>query len=69
MAIGRAIAKAYCTAGAKVVMVALHEDKLDEAEREMRFIGASVSKLCGDVAEPDTSQRAVEAALADWGSN
>ena len=28
--IGRAIAKAYCTAGAKVVIVALHDDKLDE---------------------------------------
>ena len=66
--IGRAITKAYCTAGAKVVMVALHDERLDEAEQEMRSIGASVSKLCGDVAEPETSQRAVEAALALGGS-
>ena len=66
--IGRAIAKAYCTAGAKVVMVALHDDKLDEAEQAMRLTGASVSKICGDVAEPETSRRAVDAALTLGGS-
>jgi 3-oxoacyl-[acyl-carrier protein] reductase len=66
--IGRSIAKAYCKAGAKLVIVALHDEKLDEAEEEMRAHGAVVSKICGDVAEPETSRRAVAAALALGGS-
>lgn len=66
--IGRAIAKAYCAAGAKVVILALHDEKLDEAEQEMRSTGASVSKLCGDVAEPETARRAVKSALALGGA-
>jgi 3-oxoacyl-[acyl-carrier protein] reductase len=66
--IGRAVAKAYCTAGSKVVLVALHDEKLDEAEQEMRISGADVRQVCGDVAEPETSQRAVDAALALGGS-
>jgi 3-oxoacyl-[acyl-carrier protein] reductase len=60
--IGRAIADAYCQAGAKVVLVALHDEKLDEAERDLRDGGAEVCKVCGDVSWPETARNAVKAA-------
>jgi 3-oxoacyl-[acyl-carrier protein] reductase len=60
--IGRAIAAAYCAAGAKVVLVALHDDKLEETEREFRSAGWDVVKVCGDVSCPHTARDAVKAA-------
>jgi 3-oxoacyl-[acyl-carrier protein] reductase len=61
--IGRAIAGAYCAEGAKVVLVALHDENLDATEREFLNQGAEVCKVCGDVSKPETARKAVEAAL------
>ena len=63
--IGRATARLLVEAGAKVAITARREQRLVELESEL---GAdSVVWVTGDIADPDTSARLVEAALTKFG--
>jgi len=62
--IGFAIAAGLAKEGARVVLVARREDKLEEAVRKL---GPQASYVVGDVASQDTAARAVEAAVRRHG--
>jgi 3-oxoacyl-[acyl-carrier protein] reductase len=63
--IGFAIAAGLVQEGARVVLVARREDKLEEA---VRTLGAHASYVVGDVASQETAERAVAAAVSRHGS-
>lgn len=62
--IGFAIAAGLAEEGARVVLVARREDKLEEAVRKL---GPHASYVVGDVASQETAARAVEAAVSRHG--
>ncbi|MFE8604670.1 SDR family NAD(P)-dependent oxidoreductase [Archangium violaceum] len=62
--IGFAIAAGLVEEGARVVLVARREDKLEEAVRKL---GPHASYVVGDVASEETAGRAVEAAVSRHG--
>ncbi|HEY0093668.1 MAG TPA: SDR family oxidoreductase [Archangium sp.] len=62
--IGLAIAAGLVGDGARVVLVARREDKLEEAVRKL---GAQASYVVGDVARRETAERAVAAAVSRHG--
>ncbi|MFY0563119.1 SDR family NAD(P)-dependent oxidoreductase [Archangium lansingense] len=62
--IGFAIAAGLVEEGARVVLVARREDKLEEAVRKL---GPHASYVVGDAASQETAARAVEAALSRHG--
>lgn len=62
--IGYAIAAGLVEEGARVVLVARREDKLEEAVRKL---GPHASSVVGDVASRETAERAVEAAVSRHG--
>jgi ribitol 2-dehydrogenase len=62
--IGRAYARSLVGAGARVVLVARSHERLEALAGEL---GGEAAVVAGDVAEPSTGQRAVEAALGSFG--
>lgn len=67
--IGYAIAKLFVEEGAKVIMNALHEERLQKAAdeiNEMGYPGKAVI-LPGDAADEEISKRAVKMALEEFG--
>ena len=54
-------------AGADVVIVARRAEKLAETQREVEAAGRRCVTVSGDVAQPETAQRAVDAALDAFG--
>ncbi|WP_375769921.1 SDR family oxidoreductase [Archangium gephyra] len=62
--IGLAIAAGLVEEGARVVLVARREDKLEEAVRKL---GSHASYVVGDVASRETAERAVAAAVSRHG--
>lgn len=62
--IGFAIAAGLVEEGARVVLVARREDKLEEAVRKL---GPRASHVVGDVANQETAARAVEVAVSRHG--
>jgi NAD(P)-dependent dehydrogenase (short-subunit alcohol dehydrogenase family) len=49
--LGRGLGKALALAGARVVLVARHEDKLNEAVREIQALGGEVYSIAADIGE------------------
>lgn len=62
--IGNAIAAALVAEGARVVLVARREQALADAARRL---GSSAAWISGDIADPETSERAVEHAVRMFG--
>ncbi|HUG84583.1 MAG TPA: SDR family oxidoreductase [Euzebya sp.] len=54
-------------AGADLVLVARRADRLAETEEAVRAVGRECVVVSGDVADPDTATRAVEAAMEAYG--
>ena len=65
--IGYGIAKRLGGEGAKVVMVDVDGDLGEQAASELAARGTPTKLTVGDVAEPDTAERAVQQALDAWG--
>jgi NAD(P)-dependent dehydrogenase (short-subunit alcohol dehydrogenase family) len=65
--IGRAIAAAMGDAGAAVVLVDRAADTVNEVARDLRSAGARVAVVEGSVADRATADRAVAAAVDDFG--
>jgi NAD(P)-dependent dehydrogenase (short-subunit alcohol dehydrogenase family) len=65
--IGRGIAKRLGSEGARLLMVDVSEPRGEDAVSELAAEGIDVRLEVGDVAEPDTAERAVEHAVASWG--
>ena len=52
--LGRGLGEALAASGARVVLVARHEDKLNEAVREIQALGGEVYGIAADIgAAPD----------------
>jgi NAD(P)-dependent dehydrogenase (short-subunit alcohol dehydrogenase family) len=64
---GRAIAQLLGNRGASVVMVDVLEDRLKNAVDELRSGGIQALAVHGSVADANTAQRAVGAAIDSWG--
>jgi 3-oxoacyl-[acyl-carrier protein] reductase len=62
--IGRAIAKAAAARGAKVVLAARDEGKLEEVVREIAAAGGAAEPLKLDVKDPEAARAAIETVLA-----
>lgn len=66
-ALGSAVAKAYGYQGAKVVMTARNEKKLQELEAEFKAEGIECASVTGDPAVETDMKKVVEVALATFG--
>jgi len=66
--IGYAIARKFADNGASLILIALHEERLSKAQKEIRKTGGNVEILFGDIAEPDFSQRIVKRTLEIFGT-
>src|SRR3989442_486913 len=49
--LGRALGKALASVGARVVLVARHSDRLDEAVQEIRGLGGEAYGIAADIGE------------------
>jgi 3-oxoacyl-[acyl-carrier protein] reductase len=65
--IGYGIAKRLGSEGAKIVVVDFDSDLGEQAASELAARGTPTELTLGDVAEPDTAERAVQQALDSWG--
>jgi NAD(P)-dependent dehydrogenase (short-subunit alcohol dehydrogenase family) len=65
--IGRAIAGALAHAGARVVVVAREERRLDETVRELRAAGRAAVAISADVGDRDALDKAADAAAGEFG--
>ena len=65
--IGRAIAGALAHAGARVVVVAREERRLDETVRELRAAGRAAVAISADVGDRDALARAADAVAGEFG--
>jgi NAD(P)-dependent dehydrogenase (short-subunit alcohol dehydrogenase family) len=65
--IGRAIAGALAHAGARVVVVAREERRLDETVRELRAAGRAAVAVSADLGDRDALARAADAAAGEFG--
>ena len=65
--IGRAIAHRFAVDGARIGLVARGEDGLAAAKREVEDLGGNALVLPGDIADPDTSERAAAAVEERFG--
>jgi NAD(P)-dependent dehydrogenase (short-subunit alcohol dehydrogenase family) len=65
--IGRAIALAYARAGSDVAVLARGTDELKELANEIEVLGRRCLVLTCDVSDRDQAERAVEAAVEEFG--
>ena len=65
--IGEAIARAYACEGARLVIHSRSRDRAGRVVDAMRAEGHDALPATGDVREPDTAARLVEAAMTRWG--
>lgn len=65
--VGRAVARAYGRRGARVGLVARDETALQAAADEIVASGGEALPCPGDVADPDTTERAATAVEERWG--
>jgi len=65
--LGRAIANKFATHGASLVLVATNEERLNLSAGEIRIKGGKVEVIAGDIANPDFSERIVDATLNKFG--
>ncbi len=64
---GAATAKAFAEAGAAVVLVDHHEDKLNAVAGELTAAGARAIAIVGDVSDEALAKSAVERAVSEFG--
>jgi meso-butanediol dehydrogenase/(S,S)-butanediol dehydrogenase/diacetyl reductase len=65
--LGRATAIAFAAENASVCLVDINADGLQQTEREIRAIGASVISCCADIASKPNCQQAIDAAVNQFG--
>jgi NAD(P)-dependent dehydrogenase (short-subunit alcohol dehydrogenase family) len=65
--IGRSAAESLVALGAKVVINGRRKDILTEAQSQIDASGKKVTTVAGDIANPVTAQRMIEAALKHFG--
>lgn len=65
--LGVAFAKALAEAGADLVLVARRAEKLAQTQQLVQASGRRAITVAGDVANPDTAQRVIDAATAEFG--
>ncbi|WP_420548726.1 SDR family oxidoreductase [Curvivirga sp.] len=65
--IGEATARLFASEGAKLVIGARREDKLNALAREIKNEGGSVTVLAGDVTSEDYNKKLVEIAFESYG--
>ena len=65
--VGYATARALATRGARVVITARGERRLEESRKKLAELGADVESVSGDVADWDDAQRMVRAATDRFG--
>ena len=65
--IGYGIARRLGSEGARVAMVDYDASLSEQAASELNARGIEISMTVGDVAEPDTAERACQQALDEWG--
>jgi NAD(P)-dependent dehydrogenase (short-subunit alcohol dehydrogenase family) len=65
--IGLATAREAGKAGAKLILVARNAEALDTLAAELRAAGGEAHPVPGDIAEPETAERAAAAAIAQFG--
>jgi 3-oxoacyl-[acyl-carrier protein] reductase len=66
--LGRAIAEKFAQNGAKLVLIALHEETLSQAKSELINIGSDVEILKGDIADPDFSHKISRFSIEKFGT-
>ena len=66
--IGRVLAKGLSAAGARVVVVALRADRLEELVREIEQSGGIAAAVQADVTDADSIERAFDAAEQTFGT-
>ena len=57
--LGRAIVQIFARHGAKIGLVARGLERLEETQREVEYLGGEAVIIQGDVADPETTRRAV----------
>jgi NAD(P)-dependent dehydrogenase (short-subunit alcohol dehydrogenase family) len=65
--VGRATARAFGSAGARIALVARGAERLEAAAREVRERGGEALPIAADVADPDAVERAAETAERRFG--
>ena len=65
--VGRAVARRFAQDGARLVLVARGRKGLEGAKSDVERLGGQAVVLQGDVADPDTHERAAEAAESQFG--
>ncbi len=65
--IGEACARTMAGSGARLVLTARRQDRLDALVAECQALGAEAVAVVGDAREEETAQRAVEAASTSFG--
>ncbi|PQV63980.1 3-oxoacyl-[acyl-carrier protein] reductase [Abditibacterium utsteinense] len=65
--IGWASARALAGAGAKIVLTARRQERLEQLQAEIRELGSDAVFVVGDAREEETAQKSVQAALDSFG--
>lgn len=65
--LGRIIAEAYASAGARVAVVGLEADQVAAVGEEMRVAGCEVLALSADITRQDDVERIVQSVVDHWG--
>lgn len=67
--LGRAMTLALVKAGARVAMMDVHPDGLDQSAADARQVGGTscVLTVVGDVSKPEDAERAVQRTMAELG--
>ncbi|WP_413099929.1 SDR family NAD(P)-dependent oxidoreductase [Streptomyces sp. Inha503] len=65
--IGAAAARTLATAGASVVCGARSRDELDALVKEIEEMGGEATGICADIADPDSVESLVQAAVDQYG--
>ncbi len=65
--IGRAVASELARCGARVLAVARREQRLRELVEQSAALGRSIETVAGDITDPETRQRVLDAAQAKFG--
>jgi 3-oxoacyl-[acyl-carrier protein] reductase len=65
--IGRACARALAAEGARLVLTARRQERLDELKQEVERLGTQAISVIGDARDESTAIRSVEAAIQDFG--
>src|ERR1700729_2252121 len=65
--VGRACARALAEEGARLVLTARRQERLNELQQEAEKLGTQAISVIGDAREESTAKKAVEAAMQAFG--